>query len=166
MTASRERTHRVGRAVLAMNVLGDTWVAELAKHPPDPWPKWDALAAYESFSSWLWVRIVNSPVENQYGERRADGQQLETFRRTLPPFEVFQAWHNREEHQGGLKQRAAALRLRETFEEGTGLTTKPEQWARPLAPGLGRHVATRPNRVFDPNDPQGPGLEPPKRRRT
>ena len=120
----------VGRDVLAMNVLGDEWIAELAKHPPDPWPK-GPLAAYQSFSSWLWIRIVNAPVESAYGAMRADGQQLETFRRTLPAFAIFQAWHNREEHNGGLKLRAAALTMKTAMEPVPNLKVKDRARANP-----------------------------------
>ncbi len=99
-----------------MNVLGDEWVEELARHQPDTWPS-GPLSAYQSFSTWLWVRIVNAPVEDGYGKLRADGQQLETFRRTLPLFEVFQAWHNREEHQGGLRARVFRRREEQILED-------------------------------------------------
>ncbi len=133
-----------GRAVLAMNVLGDDWVSELAKHPPENWFT-GALDAYLSFESWLWIRIVNAPIEDAYGRQRADGYQLEAFRRTLPPFEVFQAWYNREEHQGGLKLRVAGLTLKAAMEP------QPDV----LLSGIRNHVKGRytPETVFNPESP-------------
>lgn len=120
---------RVGRAILAMNVLGDEWVLDLAKHPPEPgrWPSM-ALEAFQNFSAWLWARIVLTHTENAWGGINTDERERETFRRTFPAFELFQAWWNRELHLGGIEARAEAMRLelREAevarkFEETTGL---------------------------------------------
>jgi hypothetical protein len=116
-----------GRAVLAMNVLGDEWVEELARTaPPDPWFR-SARKAYNAFAAFLWVGTVDVR-EDAYGGMRPEQQSLEVYRRTLPAFEIFQAWYNREEHKGGLRQRVQAEAKSGTFAQETGLLTEAKAW--------------------------------------
>lgn len=103
---------KVGRDLLAINVLGDEWVAELAKHPPPQYPE-NAADAFRQFGLSLWTRTVDAPIQDSYGGQRADDWQREIYRKMLPRFEVFQLWFERQERAGGLRARVEAQRLQE-----------------------------------------------------
>ncbi len=79
--------------VMAMNVLGDEWLAYLDAHPPDS-PFRTAWDAYKrGFFPWLWMECNEAPRIDGYGRTVPEGHELELFRRSLPRWAVYQSWY-------------------------------------------------------------------------
>jgi len=81
-----------GREVMAMNILGEMWLSYLeGKIAPNEWPV-KPLDAYMAFGGWLWREAIREPRIDNFGGVKAEGWEIEMFRRTLPRFEIFQRW--------------------------------------------------------------------------
>ncbi len=100
---------------LAMNILGEKWWSHLRTHEPVPTFS-DAYDAWKvGFFPWLWADIIANPVDDSFGRSRADGQELELFRKTLPRFATFQKWYYRQTQREKKATEEAALARGDTI---------------------------------------------------
>ena len=117
----KEGSRTPGREVMAMNVLGETWFSFLEnKIAPNEWPA-KPLDAYLAFGGWMWREAITEPRIDNFGGMKAEGWQLEMFRRTLPRFDIFQHWwYWKREEIAHRKEKIVAKRL----EEDLGLVSE------------------------------------------
>lgn len=116
---------------IAMLRLGEEWWGALKAHPPEKWFPSD-FEAYKAFAMDLYERTVTerSEVYERFGPGEA---QREVYRKTLPPFEVFQPWYAYQvarvdsEWVAGIRASARAQEtedLKKTYESDTGLAVE------------------------------------------
>ena len=117
--------------------LGEEWWASLKANPPAKWFLSD-FEAFNAFALDLYERTITE--RGEVYERFGPGEaEREVYRKTLPPFEVFQPWYAYQIAKvdagwvAGVRGKAKtqeAENLRHEFEDATGLSVENPEGLR------------------------------------